>query len=265
MKNIKSLFLVIFLVGIISGCKTNQESPEKANNDYLLFATLFQQKAAEKRALSYQAFNMAKLMLDNEMRRAGLTKKLAIVVDIDETILDNSPFEAKCIIENSDYPKYWNEWCELANARPLAGSVEFLNYAKSKGVDVFYITNRKIKIYDATIKNLHEKGFPFADKEHLLMRTDKSDKEPRRNIVKANHEIVLLMGDNLGDFLNIFDNKNIEERFSLTDSLRNEFGRKFIVLPNPMYGSWVNELIYNDFDLTKEEKIVKFKEQLIDF
>jgi len=265
MKNIKSLFLVIFLVGIISGCKTNQENPEKANNDYLLFATLFQQKAAEKRALSYQAFNMAKLVLDNEMRRAGLTKKLAIVVDIDETILDNSPFEAKCIIENSDYPKYWNEWCELANARPLAGSVEFLNYAKSKGVDVFYITNRKIKIYDATIKNLHEKGFPFADKEHLLMRTDKSDKEPRRNIVKANHEIVLLMGDNLGDFLNIFDNKNIEERFSLTDSLRNEFGRKFIVLPNPMYGSWVNELIYNNFDLTKEEKIVKFKEQLIDF
>ena len=265
MKNIKSLFLVIFLAGIISGCKTNQENPEKANNDYLLLATLFQQKAAEKRALSYQAFNMAKLVLDNEMRRAGLTKKLAIVVDIDETVLDNSPFEAKCIIENADYPKYWNEWCELANARPLAGSVEFLNYAKSKGAETFYITNRKVKLYDVTVKNLKEKGFPFADKEHLLMRTDKSDKEPRRNIVKANHEIVLLMGDNLGDFLNIFDNKNIEERFSLTDSLRNEFGRKFIVLPNPMYGSWVNELIYNDFDLTKEEKIVKFKEQLIDF
>jgi len=257
--------IIAFLVSMIAACTNNAEKQIIANNDHLLLATLFQQKAAEKRALSYQAFNMAKLVLDNEMRRAGLTKKLAIVVDIDETILDNSPFEAKCIIENSDYPKYWNEWCELANARPLAGSVEFLNYAKSKGVDVFYITNRKIKIYDATIKNLHEKGFPFADKEHLLMRTDKSDKEPRRNIVKANHEIVLLMGDNLGDFLNIFDNKNIEERFSLTDSLRNEFGRKFIVLPNPMYGSWVNELIYNDFDLTKEEKIVKFKEQLIDF
>jgi len=257
--------IIAFLVSMIAACTNNAEKQIIANNDHLLLATLFQQKAAEKRALSYQAFNMAKLVLDNEMRRAGLTKKLAIVVDIDETILDNSPFEAKCIIENSDYPKYWNEWCELANARPLAGSVEFLNYAKSKGVDVFYITNRKIKIYDATIKNLHEKGFPFADKEHLLMRTDKSDKEPRRNIVKANHEIVLLMGDNLGDFLNIFDNKNIEERFSLTDSLRNEFGRKFIVLPNPMYGSWVNELIYNNFDLTKEEKIVKFKEQLIDF
>lgn len=264
-KNTKYFFLVIFLAGMISGCTINQEKPEKADNEHLLLATLFQQKAAEKRALSYQAFNIAKMMLDREMKNSGLTKKLAVVVDIDETVLDNSPFEAKSILENTDYPKYWNEWCKLADAKPLAGSVEFLNYAKSKGVEVFYITNRRIKLFDVTLKNLKEKGFPFADKEHLLMRTDKSNKEPRRNLVRENNEIVLLMGDNLGDFMNIFDNKNIEKRFSLTDSLKNEFGRKFIVLPNPMYGSWVNELFDNNFDLSKEEKIELFKDQLIDF
>ncbi len=250
---------------MISGCTREQEKPEKADNEHFLLATLFQQKAAEKRALSYQAFNMAKFMLDGEMRRAGLTKKLAVVVDIDETVLDNSPFQAKCILENTDYPKYWDEWCELANAEPLAGSVEFLNYAKSKGVEVFYITNRKIKLFDATIKNLKEKDFPFADKEHLLMKTDKSDKEPRRNIVRKNHEIVLFMGDNLGDFIHVFNNKNIEERFSLTDSLRNEFGRKFILLPNPMYGSWVDELFESNYDLSKEEMKKLFKKHLKDF
>ena len=97
------------------------------------------------------------------------------------------------------------------------------------------------------------------------MRTDKSDKEPRRNIVRENYEIVLLMGDNLGDFINIFDNKNIDERFLLTDSLKNEFGRKFIVLPNAMYGTWVNELFDSNFDLSKEEKIEMFKKHLKDF
>jgi len=117
-----------------------------------LLATLFQQKAAEKRALSYQAFNIAKLSLDSQLKVADLTKPLAVVVDIDETVLDNSPFEAKSILNNSDYPKYWNEWCQLAAAKPLAGSVEFLNYAKSKGVVVFYITNRKIKFNGTNFK-----------------------------------------------------------------------------------------------------------------
>ena len=91
-------------------------------------------------------------MFDNELRMARLTKKMAIVVDIDETVLDNSPFEAKSIIENTDYPVYWDEWCQKEEARPIAGAVEFLNYAKSKGADVFYITNRKEHLKDVTIK-----------------------------------------------------------------------------------------------------------------
>jgi len=261
----KQSFLIILLAGLLFGCKTNAQTSTKANNEYLLFATLYQQKAAERRALSYQAFNIARLMLDNQMRMAGLTKTLAVVVDIDETVLDNSPFEAKSILKNSDYPKYWNEWCELAEARPLAGSVEFLNYAKSKGVVVFYITNRKTNLLEATLKNLKDKGFPYADKEHVLMRTDDSNKESRRNIVKANHHIFLFMGDNLGDFMHEFDDKTIDERFTLTDKYSKEFGRKFIVLPNPMYGSWVNDLFDNNFDLTKEEKIELFRKQLETF
>ncbi len=264
MKN-KNLLIVIVLALIIYGCKPEEEVAVVADNDYILMSTLFQQKAAERRALSYQAFNIAKLRLDNELKMARLTLTLAIVVDIDETVLDNSPFEAKGILENSDYPKYWDEWCTLASARPLAGSVEFLNYAKSKGVVVFYITNRKIKLLKGTLKNLKEKGFPYADEEHVLMKTDESNKDSRRNIVTANHHIVLFMGDNLGDFMHVFDNKAIDERFSLTDKYKDDFGKKFIVLPNPMYGSWANDLINNDFDLSKKEKINLLKKQLLDF
>lgn len=259
------LVIVIFLISVIYGFKPEQDVNVKTDNEYLLMATLFQQKAAEKRALSYQAFNIAKLRLDNELRISRLTKTLAVIVDVDETVLDNSPFEAKSILENSDYPKYWDEWCKLAEAEPLAGSVEFLNYAKSKGVVVFYITNRKINLLDATLKNLKEKGFPYADQEYVLMRTDDSNKESRRDIVAANHHIVLLMGDNLGDFMHVFDNRKIDDRFSLIDKYKADFGSKFIVLPNPMYGSWVDVLFNNNYDLSKEEKIELLNKQLIDF
>ena len=267
-KPITYFIILSFLIGIMPSCQQNEQQEKEvkiANNDYLLMSTLFQQKAAERRALSYQAFNIARLMLDNELKKSGLTKKLAVVVDIDETVLDNSPFEAKSILENTDYPKYWNKWCELAIARPLAGSVEFLSYAESVGVDVFYITNRKAELKDVTLKNLKEKGFPFADTEHIFMRTDISNKEPRRKKVEETHHIVILMGDNLGDFIHDFDDKSIDVRFSLTDSLKGEFGKRFIMLPNPMYGSWVNELFNNNFDLSKEEKMEMFKKQLISF
>ena len=266
-KNLTYFIILSFLIGIFTGCQQQQKEVEikLANNDYLMMATLFQQRAAEKRALSYQAYNTATLMLNNALKSARLTKKLAVVVDIDETVLDNSPFEAKSILENSDYPTYWKEWCELATARPIAGAVEFLTYAESQGVDVFYITNRKIALKDATLKNLQEKGFPFADEQHLLMKTTTSNKKPRREIVEKDHHIVLLVGDNLGDFLHDFDGITNQRRYSLTDSLKNEFGNRFIMLPNPMYGGWVNELINNNNDLSKEEKIELFKKQLISF
>ncbi len=263
-RTLTSIVIIALVLGIVSSCQ-QEKVVQTENNDYLLMATLFHQQAAEKRALSYQAYNTAKLMLDKALKSARLTKKLAVVVDIDETVLDNSQFEAKSIIENTDYPRYWKEWCNEASARPISGSLEFLNYAKSQGVDVFYITNRKLEFKDVTIKNLVMHGFPDADEAHLLMKTDISNKEPRREIVEKTHHIVLLVGDNLGDFLHDFDDITNERRFALTDSLKNEFGSRFIMLPNPMYGGWVGELLNNNFDLTKEEKIRLFKENLISF
>lgn len=266
MKNtFKHLVIILLVTGMFNSCTVEHNAKEGIDNEYLLLATLFQQKAAEKRALSYQAFNIAKLSLDNQLRITDLKKPLAVVVDIDETVLDNSPFEAKSILNNSDYPKYWDEWCQLAAAVPLAGSVEFLNYAKSKGVVVYYITNRKIKLLEPTLKNLNKKGFPFADKDHVLMRLDDSNKNSRRNSVAANHNIALLMGDNLGDFMHVFDDKNSIDRFLLTDKYKNEFGEKFIVLPNPMYGSWLNAIFNNNNNLSKEEKIEILKMELESF
>jgi len=267
MKKIISIFL---LLAIFYGCSGQDQNVidykvKLQNNDIFLMSTLFQQKAAEMRAISYQAYNLATLRLDNELKMAGLSKTLAVVVDIDETVLDNSPFEAKSILENSNYPKFWSEWCDLAQAKAIHGAVEFLSYAESKGVEVFYITNRKEKFLMATIKNLKKEGFPFADKEHLLMRTTTSSKTERRQSVEKTHKIVLLVGDNLGDFLEIFDKKNINRRFEITDSLKNEFGKRFIILPNSMYGTWVSSILNYQNNLTPTQKLEIYHKNLESF
>jgi len=262
MKTIK-LITLSFVLSILVACTAN---PEKrvVNNDSLLLATLYQQKSAEVEALCYQAYNIAELRLNQILENNPYKKPLAIVVDVDETVLDNSPFEAKSILENSDYPTYWKEWMELANAKALPGAVEFLNYASSKDVETFYITNRKIEFQDATMKNLQDKCFPHVDDAHIMFRTTESNKEARRQKVLETHEIVILMGDNLNDFTDLFETNSTMERHQNVIDLKNEFGKKFIVLPNAIYGAWADALLKYE-NLPKEEKLKKLKEALEGF
>lgn len=260
MKTLK-LFLAVIFIGILTACSTQIEKQNEVNNESLLMATLYQQKSAEVEALCFQAYNIAELRLNKILENNPYEKPLAIVVDVDETVLDNSPFEAKSILENTDYPTYWKEWMEAASAKALPGAVDFLTYASTKGVETFYITNRKVQFQKETMKNLQEKGFPHVDDAHLLLRKGESSKEARRQKVLETHEIVILMGDNLNDFTDLFEANSIEERHKNVENLKAEFGKKFIVLPNATYGAWVDALL--DYEnLPKEEKLKKLKEAL---
>ncbi|MBN2237406.1 MAG: 5'-nucleotidase, lipoprotein e(P4) family [Bacteroidales bacterium] len=255
MKKYTFLLLPLFILGV-TACQP--KAPQQVNdaNEKLVFATLFVQQAAEFKALNYQAYNIGKFRLDQILNENKSTKKLAVVVDIDETVLDNSPFEAKSILEKSSYPAYWKEWCNLAKAESISGAQEFLSYAAEKGVETFYISNRKIELYDATLANLISNGFPHADSTHLLLRTSTSDKEPRRDLVRENYDIVLLFGDNLGDFSNLFDNKGSAERSALVEEAKAEFGSKFIVLPNPMYGAW-DAAMFDGIETNNKDSVYK--------
>lgn len=239
------LFIAIPIFGILlSSCQQQTTAIEKeANNDGLLMATLYVQRAAEYKALCFQAYNLAQFKLDEKVSKYSGDKKLAVIVDIDETVLDNSPFSAKSIIENTDYPKYWDEWCNLSKAESIPGSLEFLKYAESKGVETFYVSNRKFHLTPATLKNLQDNGFPFADSSHLFLRSKSSDKEIRRNIIRENHDVLLYFGDALGDFLPAFDEPSTSARNALANEIRKDFGAEYIVLPNPTYGTWMNSLL----------------------
>lgn len=260
-----SLFIAVILV--MNACDYNtQQQQHLVNNDYLLMATLFHQKAAERDALCLQAYNIATDRLDAVVVENQSVENLAIVLDLDETVLDNSPYEAKCILENISYPTGWDEWIHAANAPEIPGSVAFLNHAKSKGVNIFYITNRKEKYRSATMMNLQKLGIAPASEANLLLRMDEATKEPRRQKVLENYNIVMLFGDNLADFCEIFDGAgDADKRAALVDSVKNEFGSRFIVLPNAMYGDWVGPLFMNDNSITQEEKIKKLKEALTGF
>ena len=217
-------------------------------------ATLWYQTSGEMRALAYQAFNVARLELDRDLAAPQKSKKKrAVIVDVDETVLDNSPYQVGTITSGQGYPKGWAQWIAKATARPLPGAVEFLNYAASKGVSVFYITNRKHPGRAATVKNLKAAGFP-VNPEHVMLRKKDRSKVVRRSRVLKDHRIVLLMGDSLGDFDGIFDKHTVAERSRAVDASRADFGRRFIVLPNPMYGDWEGAVYDGKWDLSESAK-----------
>lgn len=238
-----------------------------ADNEYQVAAILFQQKAAEYRALAYQAFNLARLRLDADFDKKNL-KKLpraerkrprAIVVDIDETVLDNSPHQALMVKSRLPFtPETWYAWGERRSAKAIPGAVEFLNYAVSRGVKVFYVSNRDDVQLQATIDNLKQVGFGDVAAENVLLRTGGvSTKEPRRDSIGRKYRIVLLAGDNLDDFADVFERKSVAERFAEVDKVRAMWGDEFIVLPNAMYGTWENAIYEYGRGLTEAQKAEK--------
>lgn len=254
MKQIK-LFLGLTFLLVTTSCTKQVEKQVVVNyQQQLLIATIYQQHSAEMKALSYQAYNLAEFQLNEALKKTNNPNKLAVVLDLDETVLDNSPHTGQSIIGKFSYPTGWNEWCELAEAQALPGAVDFLNKAVAAGVQVFYISNRDDKLREATKKNFDILGIPLQSDEHLMLKTTTSGKEERRLKVSDNYEIFLLIGDNLSDFSQLYDKQSFERRAQVTDSLKLAFGSRYIVLPNAMYGDWLSALYSYDFSKSEAQK-----------
>jgi 5'-nucleotidase (lipoprotein e(P4) family) len=255
---LRTLPLALLLVLFAISSETHRAQAPEADQDYQTGAVLWQQCSAEARALQYQAFTLARLMLDRDLAvNRRLRKKRAVVVDIDETVLDNTRFQAQLIKERRPYNQQeWLEWCNLSGASAIPGAVGFLQYAVRHRVSVFYVTNRRLPEKPGTIMNLKKLGFPNVNDDTVIVRSDASSKEARRQKIREHYRIVLLCGDNLADFSDLFSGKGIKERAAVADSEQARFGREFIVLPNPMYGDWEGAM-YGPAQLNEEEKAAK--------
>ena len=224
------------------------------------YATLWAQRAAEHDVLVAQTYAAARAALDRaladktvdaipkEERSGKDSKKLppAVIVDVDETVLDNSPFQVRMIDVDKDYEQpAWDEWVSEKKAHPLPGALEFAQYAQKRGVTMFYVTNRNMKAKPFTDENLHAVGFPFSPKEPtLFMAGDPEEcaaagsaKSCRRKMIARTHRVVMLIGDQLTDFVDLPDN-----RYDVRDAVARDyatwFGSRWFMLPNAMYGSW---------------------------
>ena len=256
----RKLYLAIFLlvINFFSPTFGNAiNTPQHDLNQQNVLAVLWANTSAEYRAICYQCYNLATHQLkDYIAKHKKKDKPLAVVVDCDNTILFDGPFQAYLIESGKGYnSKDWVQYVSEANLMPVPGALEFLQFAAKNKCEVFYVPNRKMKTeLEGTVKNLKKFNFPFVDEAHMLLRTDSSDKQIRFNEIQKTHNIVLYIGDNLNDMpigTDISDNK---KRIAITDSHKDEFGAKFIILPNPMYGGWENSLADNYLKLPPNQK-----------
>lgn len=259
-------FLLIAVCSLPAFAQGTATAPQpQVDNVYQEGAVLWTQSAGEEKALCYQAFALARMVLDRDLRTNRRSRmRRAVVVDADETVIDNSPYQAYLVKNRLPYSSTgWTQWVNRAEAAAIPGAVEFLSYAASRGVRVFYITNRSLENKNATAANLRKLGFPDVSDETLLVRTsNNSSKEERRKSVSARYRIVLLMGDNLNDFAEVFEqSKTVDSRIQAVERNRNEFGSRFIVLPNAMYGDW-ESAIYESSPLKDKPKAEQRRNQL---
>lgn len=235
----RNAFLLLILFGISSCANFSQQ--KKNSREYQIGAYLWQQRSGEYRALCYQAYNVAKSELEKKISKNSINKK-AIILDIDETVFDNSLSSTNEIKNNLSWsPETLNQWIKLKKAIAIHGASEFLNYADKKDIEIFYITNRSKNQVDDTIENFRTLGIP-AKRENILYIQDQWSKESRRKEIQKKYDVALYVGDNLHDFNSDWDQKTSDERVQLVDKHSSDFGTRYIILPNPLYGDWETSL-----------------------
>ena len=235
----------------------NACAPAPGNHENLN-AILWMRSSLEYRHGAIQAYRLAERMLLEALRDPDWTAALeqspgyrnlppAVILDIDETVLDNSLSEVEYMQRGTGAftEEGWDEWVNRAEAPLIPGAADFLKLVEAKGVEAFYVTNREKAQKPKTMENLRNLGLPFADEEHVLMAREQpdwpSDKTSRRRFLANRYRILLLVGDDAGDFLGGVRSA-IADREAAMAPHESYLGTRWIVLPNPAYGSWENAI-----------------------
>jgi acid phosphatase len=215
-----------------------------------LNAVLWVQTAAEYQAAARQTYRSAEVNLERALRDPRWTAALeqtdefatrapAVILDLDETVLDNSVFQARLTAKGGGFTEEaWEKWVAEKRAALVPGAREFLTFAHARGVRIYYVTNRTCdpsKPDDPTVRVLRTHALPLVP-SRLLCRTDTGDKSPRRKEVSQTARILLLIGDDLNDFVTVPLTQ--AARAAVVADLSRYWGERWFLVPNPTYGSW---------------------------
>lgn len=253
--------------GLRTGCGNRQDC---RRTHELLNAALWVQTAAEHEAACREIFRLAGMRLDEALADESWTAALeqegayealppAVIVDVDETVLGNSAFEARLALAEMEYNQpMWDAWVAEAKARELPGAQEFIRHAFDRGVEVFFVTNRSHTNEEHTVRNLRDRFGPAISAEQVLNKDEQidwiSNKASRRVHVAKTHRILLLVGDDFNDFAYL-GKASPERRVEVARQYSEYWGVKWILLPNPLYGSWEQALYGYDRDMEDEKKL----------
>ncbi len=262
---IKSLFLLCVL-SFLSACQSNShrtiKETQSSNNN--LNSTLWLQNSAEFKASALQTYNTATkqlpaILADTQMSAAleGTTDyadlPAAIILDVDETILDNSPYQAQLIKNNKDFElSTWDEWVAFRSAKAIPGAVDFINAALQLNIRIIYLTNRECLQRSTadlcpqkmdTLVNLKNVGITQVSIDDLMLKNEQADwtseKQSRRVALAEDYRVLMLFGDDLGDFLpDVKNDITHQQRSELVQKYQQRWGHTWYVFGNPTYGSW---------------------------
>ena len=233
-----------------------------------LNAVLWMQRSVEYRAVTETVYRAAADRLDaalkernwdalvpGERGNAATGLAPAVILDVDETVLDNSPYQARLVQDGKEYDEVtWDQWVAEKKARPVPGVVDFAKAASAKGVTLLYLSNRAVHLQAATLANLRDAGLPVKDDTVFLglgtvvpgCEQNGSEKNCRRKLAGQKYRVLMQFGDQLGDFAEIVANTP-QGRAQLLDEYGDWFGERWWMLPNPTYGSWEPAVFNNDW------------------
>lgn len=201
-------------------------------------AIRYQQRSAEVRALQRQCYALATLRLRAAIDAAGGTGAgMAVVSDIDETILDNTAVMAHAMAHENDSIDTWKLWEREGDPHLIPGAADFFALADRLGVTIYYVSDRFDENKLATIATLSRLGLPQVSADHVQLFGP--PKAERRAMIERNHRIVLQLGDTLHDFHADFADVTLDDQHQLALDHAHRFGEDWIVFPNAAHGTWM--------------------------
>ncbi len=261
-----SRFLAFALTcSLISAC-----SPQSDHNPERDLGLLWVKHAAEYKAISRQVYGTAQRDLQkyiDDTSWSALPEQAdaadlppAIIFDVDETILSNVNFQLT--FERPFENHKLNTWSKNGISLPVPGFVKFATAARAAGVELFFITNRPCQPIEGnddpcaqkqtTISDINELGIT-TDADHVMLSGEQTgwtkEKLSRRLVVAETHRVIMLMGDDLGDFVSCVREKAVghceqagssASRDASIDTYDEYWGAGWYFLPNPMHGSWTS-------------------------
>jgi 5'-nucleotidase (lipoprotein e(P4) family) len=270
----KKWMLGALAIALSTGSLQAQQAPTSLpmppQSDMLL-ATLWVQRSVEFKANAISAYTLARYRLDEALADKNWTAAPseqkgdyanlppAIIFDVDETVLDNSKYQVWMMKADQSFStKTWNQFCEAQISTLVPGALEFARYADSKGVKLFYVTNRGVETKEATKQNMQKLGFPMGGNVDVFMFQNEkkewgSAKSTRRAEITKDYRVVLNVGDNFGDFDDRYRGSEADRMKAFEES-KDRWGREWIMIANPTYGSFDTAPFGHDFKKPREEQ-----------